>query len=234
MSEIMRNRGGYLGPRTNRRLLRDLAFWSCLFLAFARGGLCANRVDGLQHAPSALAGPGLEFAIADFDGDHRPDLATLQTCRDCSAAGSYWIQLQLSAAGPQSIHVFGPPGGLVVEARDVNGDHAVDLVLFTAWSRQPVAVLLNNGHGSFSRAEPGAFLGAFRQFDKSWGSISSRLAENVGVPPKSQDGSSSEAVELPYVRSLTGPIPASTLGLVVSTSELSYAGRAPPFEVFHA
>jgi len=38
-----------------------------------------------------------------------------------------------------------------IEARDVNGDYPADLIGSTAWHRQPVTMLLNDGHGSFSK-----------------------------------------------------------------------------------
>jgi len=42
-------------------------------------------------------------------------------------------------------------------ARDVNGDDAMDLVVTTAMDSHFVAVLLNDGHGKFTLAKPGAF-----------------------------------------------------------------------------
>jgi hypothetical protein len=227
MSEFTHTRGRYLRPRASHWLLHNLVLWSCLFLAFVRGGLCASRVNGPQHPPSALAGPGLQFAIADFDGDHRPDLATLQTCQDCSAVGSYWIQLQLSAAGPQSIHIFGPPGGLVVEARDVNGDHAVDLVLFTTWFRQPVAVLLNDGHGRFTAATPAAFPEAFQQSLRTSFYSQQHLPGPIGALTQSRLG---VCTETPLSHSLSATRFRSpfTSAIFLPSYVLSNRGRDPP------
>src|SRR5271170_3994083 len=63
---------------------------------------------------------------------------------------NYSVQLHLSSVGQHSIQLVAPAGGLQIEARDVNGDDAIDLVLTTAWLKQPVAIFLNDGHGSFS------------------------------------------------------------------------------------
>ncbi len=196
------------------------------------GGSAAAGVD-LQKPPAASLGRGLPFAIADFDGDLRPDLASIQAGPNTSGSTDYWIQVQLSGAGRQSMRVVAPTGGLLIEARDVNGDHAVDLVLSTAWRRQPVAIFLNDGHGIFSRAESIAFAGAFSESTTKWTSNSVQATEAVGVPPQSSVEVWPEASDLPHGRSRTGSIPPSSLWFFVSSSLISYAGRAPPSEVPH-
>ena len=111
------------------------------------------------------------FAIADFDGDNRPDLARIEAERIDSFYTDYWIHLQLSAAGVQSIRIVAPSGGLLVAAYDVNnGNHFIDLVLTTAWSRKPIAILINDGRGRFSRVEPKAFPEIFANSDANWAS----------------------------------------------------------------
>jgi hypothetical protein len=102
-----------------------------------------------------------QFAVADFDGDRRPDMARVEYGQDGSLGTQYWIQLQLTHSGWQLIGVVAPFGGLRVAASDVNGDHAVDLVLTTAWLNRPVAILLNDGHGRFRAEQPSAFPAAF-------------------------------------------------------------------------
>jgi hypothetical protein len=100
-----------------------------LFLvAFFAGWAAAADVPS---APASSQGPNLSFSVADFDGDAKPDLASVQTGKSDSAHTGYWIQLQLSAVGRQTFQIFAPMGGLQIVARDVNGDHALDLVLIT-------------------------------------------------------------------------------------------------------
>jgi hypothetical protein len=125
-------------------------------------------------------------------------------------------------------------GGLLIEARDVNGDNAVDLILATAWSNHPVAVLLNNGHGGFSQAEPASFPRAFSESKIKWTSVSYQATEAVGIPPQSGAGISPEARCLVRDRSPAGSIPASSSGFLASPFLLSRAGRAPPSEVLHS
>lgn len=97
------------------------------------------------------------FAVADFDGDWKPDLAFVETTSLHPPQASYAIHLQFSTAAAISFDVSGPNGGLVVTARDVNGDDLPDLIVSSAYDQQVVAILLNRGHGLFSRAEPAAY-----------------------------------------------------------------------------
>lgn len=175
--------------------------------------------------------PGPSFVIADFDGDQRLDLASIEGGQFESSSTYYWIRFQLTAVGPQAIQLLAPSGGLAIEARDVNGDHAVDLVLTTAWLRQPVAVFLNDGHGSFSRAEPSQFPGAFGDSKRNWGSSANQASEAVGAPPQPRLGFCSDATNLPDVRGPTDSIPGSSSGFPLDSFLIAYAGRAPPPEV---
>jgi hypothetical protein len=198
------------------------------------GGSTAARAEVQNSAPVTSTGPGPQFAIEDFDGDLLPDVARIDVGRTDSSLTDYWIHLELTAVGRQSIQVTGPAGGLSIEARDVNGDHAVDLVLATAWFKQPVAILLNNGHGGFSRVEPASFPGAFSESKIKWASVSYQATEVVGIPPQSGAGIRPEARCLLRDRSPAGSIPASSSGFLASPFLLSRAGRAPPSEVLHS
>jgi hypothetical protein len=213
--------------RGNRRALRGVFLWIPLFLlAFA--GCSSAEAAGTQSRPVTSLRPGLPFAIADFDGDLRPDLASIQSGASASGSTDYWIQLRLSAAGLQSIQLLAPAGGLSIEARDVNGDHAIDLVLTTAWFQQPVAIFLNDGHGSFSKAEPSAFPEAFSAPAASWLSDSRLLAEAIGIAPQSGAGICPEENDSLQLRSPAGSIPSSSAGFPVSAFLSSAPGRAPP------
>jgi hypothetical protein len=210
-------------------LFRSLILW--LFLGLV-GGSAAASTD-VQNPPVTSLGPALPFAVADFDGDLRPDLVTIHAGANLAGSTDYRIQLQLSAVGQQSIQLAAPAGGLLIEARDVNGDHAIDLVFSTAWFRQPVAIFLNDGHGNFSRAEPTAFPGAFSESNTNWVSTTNLETDAVGVPPQSGNGIYAERKDLLHDRSPAGLIPPSTVGFPVNHFAVSQPGRAPPFEVPH-
>jgi len=116
-----------------------------------------------------------QFAIADFDGDSRPDLATVQAGVSSSWDTHYWIAFQLSSGPRQTLGITAPNGGLHITSRDVNGDDFLDVVVTTAWTNRPVAVLLNDGQGKFRASSPSAFPGAFTPSEKSWPALLMRL-----------------------------------------------------------
>jgi hypothetical protein len=136
--------------------------WAALLLLSAV--FCfATRGTGLSTPKTAVFAHGAaaaHFAIADFDGDSRPDLATVETGLIGAAHAHYWIGLRMSAGARQMIGVNGPVGGLEIAPRDVNGDNILDLVVSAAWLKSPVAVLLNDGHGNFTVRDPAAFSAA--------------------------------------------------------------------------
>jgi hypothetical protein len=216
-------------------------FASLAIAGFLRGFLplilLAGTVAGAAAAadaprPSTVSiGPGLQFAVADFDGDHRPDLVGVQSGQSGDSRTNYWIQLQLSAAGRQTILLVAPAGGLQIAARDVNGDQFPDLILTTIWLREPVAVFINDGHGTFTRATPTAFPEAFRGPQSNWDSISDRIPDSLGLPPSSSAGFYEATRRLPPAVPQAGAIAQSSQGFRPSPFLISSPGRAPPCEV---
>ncbi len=126
--------------------MRLLVRYLCLAMlaGLLAGGAEASNTPS-DSAPSGRA--GLPFAIADFDGDSRPDMARVETGPGDFANSEYWIQLRFSSLEWESIRLVAPAGGLRISARDVNGDASVDLIVSTVWSNRPVAIYLNDGHG---------------------------------------------------------------------------------------
>jgi hypothetical protein len=213
-------------PRLFTRVSWILLLWGCVADPSAAGQV-------IRQAGVAVPGPGESFAIADFDGDQRPDFATIQGGRS-SYSTEYWIELQFAGSAERSFRFDAPAGGLLIEARDVNGDHAVDLVLATAWLKEPVAILLNDGHGGFSRVEPAAFPRIFNRPGAGWTSSLYEEPGAIGCPPQTRDGLcllSNDFSEL-RIHSLSLHDPRTP---VVSHCFLaSHAGRAPPSVAPHA
>jgi len=219
--------------RDSRRVLRSLLLSMPVLLLFALACRSPAKSAEILNVPAASVGPGALFAIADLDGDLRPDLASIQAEPNSSGSTNYWIQLQLSTAGWQSIPVVARAGGLRIETRDVNGDNAIDLVLAEAWFDRPVAVFLNNGHGGFSRAEPTAFPGAFQEAETIWSSAggANLATDALGVPPQSGAHIHPQENDLRRGQSPARWIPGSTEGFAASPFLASRAGRAPPSEI---
>jgi len=192
-----------------------------------------GNAKGTPGAPfrSARVASFQSFAINDFDGDSRPDLASIQSVQSRAATTNYLIQIQLSTTGWRSLRLEGPSGGLRIEARDVNQDNAIDLVLVTSLHDQPVAIFLNDGQGSFSLGEPAAFPGAFDQFDESWGSTSRQQSKVIGTPSQSRTDISWKAEQRSTCPKHAGLFLSSTSRVSVSPFVFSHAGRAPPFAV---
>jgi hypothetical protein len=215
--------------------LRSLLLGIPVLLLWGLVGRGAAKSAEISRPPNTSVGPGAQFAIADLDGDLRPDLASIQAEPNSSGTTSYWIQLQLSTTGRQSIQVVAPAGGLRIETRDVNGDNAIDLVLAEAWFNRPVAIFLNDGHGGFSRAEPSAFPGAFRESEANWataGAINLAI-DTLGVPPQSGARIHGQENDLLAGQSPARWVPRSTAGFAAKPFLVSQAGRAPPSEVPH-
>jgi hypothetical protein len=217
----------------SRRRLRKPFLWTFLFLLFCCFGSVRPAAADVGIGPITSTGPG-QFAIADFDGDVRPDSASIQAGPNSSGTANYWIQLQLSVRGQQSIQLVAPAGGLRMEARDVNGDHSIDLVLATAWFRQPVAILLNDGHGNFSRLQPTVFPEAFSDSKINWDSPANQVIGVLGVPPQSHANLCSNAGGSLRRRASPGPILLTGVHFLGSPVLISHAGRAPPSEVSHS
>jgi hypothetical protein len=218
-------------PAQRRHLLLRFVI-SSLFFGLVFGGT-AGRAHA-ENSPATSLGPGLTFAIADFDGDRRPDFASIQAGQDRSGSSDYSIQICFSELGRQSIHLVAPVGGLLIEARDVDGDHAIDLVVSTAWRKQPVAIFLNDGHGSFSRAEVAAFPGAFSECETNCVSASNPATDALGVSPQSGAGICPEENDSGFDRSPASLIFALSTGFPFDSILTSHAGRAPPSEVRHS
>ena len=163
------------GPRT----LGAAVAFLCLVLG------CVPCADAVPADPpswstaSALLTSG--FAIADFDGDTRPDIATVEIGRNSASESCYWIAFRLSSGPGQTLGITGPTGGIRIASRDVNGDDFPDVVVTTAWTNQPVAVLLNDGRGNFTASKPSEFRGAFSTSQGSLGSTTYEINDTFAV-----------------------------------------------------
>jgi hypothetical protein len=144
-----------------------------LILCLVAGVAC--RVDAAsastQRFPASSSLSNSYFAIADFDGDQKPDLATVEVQKGSSSRTTrYSIRFQLTAGIAQVFGVTAPSGGLQIVARDVNGDNTLDVLVTTLLQHEQVAVLLNDGHGKFRLAGASEFPVALRENSKRWNS----------------------------------------------------------------
>jgi hypothetical protein len=211
----------------------SLAFaFLCVILGFAACGNAAST--GPQSWPVSSTQATSQFAIADFDGDNRPDLATVQVGHRGSSDTQYWIAFQLSRGSRQILGITGPTGGLQVTSRDVNGDSFLDVVVTTTWTNRPVAVLLNDGQGNFRASSPSAFPGVFTTSEKSWACIADEVKEATAVLlSRYPTGNCPESSRPSSPRNVTGLLVLRTSRNSLSSAVASFLGRAPPSFVLH-
>ncbi len=222
-------------PMDARVITRRLIL-ACLLLslAFAGGATESSAASdpGSSSALQAPTGAGLAapyYAIGDFDGDQQPDLATVQSDPYTQRDSRYSIRLQLSFGTSSAIGFTAPFGGLLLSAKDVNGDSAIDLVVTTVVDHKLVMVLVNDGHGNFSVAEEGAF----PELRAEGGCrVDAPLAPNCIQPPVLQSrcpwlGEGSNAARL------NSPVPAQRFRLTKQQNSPRWrvgatSGRSPP------
>jgi len=216
--------------------LRRYAVLSLLVLWCAAGLASSTDAASPQRSGSSAltADVTWQFAIADFDGDQQVDLATVQTGMGASPQSRYWIRFELTSGNRQMFGVTGPAGGLQISPRDVNGDHALDLVVSTAWLNQTIAILLNDGHGNFTLADPNAFPDAAPSSQAEWSSEKTQIHEIEAIPPSRSSAKVCAMCASAFLAADHAELrPLSTLRLRRVQLEFGCAGRAPPFFVLH-
>jgi hypothetical protein len=201
-----------------------------LLLVFASIiAVCLETVSPARNAAPRGARIAPQFAIEDFDGDSRPDIATVLEGRSGSADNHYRIRFQLSSGGSQNIDLTAPVGGLDISSRDVNGDDFLDLVVTTAGTNRPVAVLLNDGAGNFTASDPSEFPGAFRKSSHFWRALTEELREASPAFLSRPFSSDLEADNGTFSLSIEMEVLArSSDRLETRDAEVSYLGRGPP------
>lgn len=224
-----------LAPRP-RKGLALTAVAGTLLLLSSLLGLASSVAAAASSPPQTLPAPALastsNLALADFDGDRKPDLASVEFNHFDASAARYWITFRLTTGGRQTVEVIGPLGGLDISARDVNGDAALDLIVRTAWQHQIVAIFLNDGHGHFAAAaNPSAFSADLGNSCSAW-LLATRQGCEICVLscPECSAGECQGAGRFsrPQALRLSAPSPGFRLSRFALSSSF---GRAPPFEL---
>jgi len=201
------------------------AFWAFAAFCWLLG------ISGRGAAASALpAQVAAHFAIADFDGDSRPDLASVHVGQSSSRSTRYWIAFHLSGRSGQTVGITAPTGGLQITSRDVNGDSFPDVIVTTAWTNKPVAILLNDGFGNFTASNPSEFQSAFTASETTWSFAADEIRDDAAVLLISRcvpgDFRTEGRSSLP--RRSTRLLAARSNSASLLASVLPFIGRAPP------
>jgi hypothetical protein len=134
----------------------------------SRGGWAAGNGAGQFGAPSPFPGPAgvgtpsyYAVALADFNGDHKVDVARLFTTATSAEPavslglgnGAFAAPTELGSLGPATATAYHPPSLL---AGDMNGDNNVDLVYVGAAQgcMASIVTLLGDGSGGFKAGTP--------------------------------------------------------------------------------
>jgi hypothetical protein len=208
--------------------LNSFGWWVSLlaFAAFSMLFVLAGRVNA---TPTAYAQAASHFAIADFDGDNRPDFASVHVAQSSLRTTRYWIAFQLSGRAGQTVSVTAPNGGLRITARDVNGDTFPDVVVTTLWTNKPVAILLNDGLGNFTAANPSEFQSAFAAPETSCTSAADEIRDATALlESRSIPVDRGEMSGLLSRVSSSGLLSAKSCSDPLTPSVSVFSGRAPP------
>ena len=108
-----------------------------------------SELSRLLPTAGFRAAPGEVPAVADFDGDQKPDIAAVRL-----KGNQYQIVVWLSASS--DIAILNSPvslAGFAVQAYDINGDSFQDVVVTSSLGPHPLAIWLGDGKGEFRAAD---------------------------------------------------------------------------------
>jgi hypothetical protein len=216
--------------------LRRSAVVSMLLLCFAAGQASRTAAASPPRPDSRALTSAMtwQFAIGDFDGDQQADLATVQSGGGSSSHSRYWIRFELTSGNRQLFGITGPAGGLQISPRDVNGDQALDLVISTAWQNQTIAILLNDGHGNFTLADPEAFPNVTPDSQTEWSGKTAQIHDYAAIPPSRSSAKACRACDHAFlVRDHSELRPPRGFRFHIPHPEFACASRAPPLDVHH-
>jgi hypothetical protein len=227
---VCRAQGVYEGARTANVISdRGLSAINHLQASPFRVFRCGNEGigdSGLSSEPDTAVQLGV--TMADFTGDTRPDRATINLARFDSHGAQYFIDVELTEGGHQSLSLSAPPVALFVTARDVTGDGTLDLVVRATSSRSIVAVFVNDGCGRFFNARTTESVPPAKyQLSPTNIQANQSGSTSLAVGQRSYQLTSDRTVErLVFVKQASTPsLHAPFLGIA---SLLSTSGRAPP------
>src|SRR5258708_28068766 len=116
----------------HKSFVRQAAFGAacCWLLGCSARGAAASALPA--QAPT-------HFAIADFDGDSRPDLASVHVGQSSSRSTRYWIAFHLSGGTGQTLGITAPTRRLQNTTRHVKPDSFPHFILTTGFTTKTLA-----------------------------------------------------------------------------------------------
>jgi hypothetical protein len=205
-----------------------VATCACLLVATAAVAQQSALADSRRPSDRTVSFSGVPSsqAVADFDSDGAPDIASAD--RHLGSHGSAQIDVQLSQGSSTSFPLLATEAGVALELLDVDADRDVDIVVTPVISRTILRVLLNDGRGRFSAGTEAVIASAVVRL----GSRSGGRTFRDGARPSVLEGSAP-----PGTRDIHGPLivaPVSSLDCdprqrgVTPATRITSGPRAPP------
>lgn len=192
------------------------------------GGTARSNNSSVFAAGYGLPAAMDPFAIDDFDGDLAPDIASVQLVSSNSSGSNYLIQLQFGSGKRLSIGLTAPRGDVRILARDVNGDRFPDLIIRSAWTEEPYAVLINDGNGTFSRVDPSSVQALHRKSKQRLSWPRPQPSETAATSPPSAERDFAKAKWIGRPRSAKGLVHRPDSASTRCPLLVSLPGHAPP------
>jgi hypothetical protein len=123
----------------------------------------ANPLSPLFRLGTAARPFGWSTAIADFNSDGTPDLVIADRASQRANTYGYLIQFSVSGLGLRNVAFESAQPELTVGISDLDHDDDLDVVVRALFSREVVAVWLNDGRGHFQQADERPFTSGFRE-----------------------------------------------------------------------
>jgi hypothetical protein len=101
--------------------------------------------------------------LADFDGDSRIDVVTSRAERLPDHEYSHEVSLMLSGSPSTSFTFRDRYPDVQLNSRDIDGDHARDIIIRETGTSEPLAVWLNDGSGHFLQGDLEHFRAALEE-----------------------------------------------------------------------
>jgi len=217
--------------------IRALCVFGLMSFFLAARAAQASPSGNREDSP---ANPGSTFAmairgtagVADFDGDSRIDIAFAKPRGLVNGVYHYQIEVLLSAQPRTTFEVRSGPaeGGLHITPRDIDGDRDLDLVITTEFSREPVGVWINDGHGGFTPGDSAIYPTSIWQEIKEAveGQHSPPRVDTCCVMPGGGCSARPDGLPVPPLSNPGGPLPSTSDGHISHLWSLGRPLRAPP------
>ena len=124
-----------------------------LSLCVVASGLSAASPDARDLVQNLSSPSVAGWALSDFDGDSKVDLATTGLGRGDGRGYAHEVRIDLSAFPETSFTFRSHSASVQLSAWDIDGDHDRDILILESSTLEPVGIWLNDGAGHFREGD---------------------------------------------------------------------------------